>query len=68
VSHTITDVTLRDFKVYGIINWLDTPLGRFAKHINNNNIRFHIRALGTINGEENTTDIVDIITWDVELN
>jgi hypothetical protein len=67
VSHIITNVILRDLKMYGIVNWLDTPHGEIIKQFKYD-VKFHIRAIGTINVQENTTDIVDIITWDAELN
>ena len=65
VSHSIDNVYLKEDKMYGRITLLDTPNGRILQELNKYNIeiRFELRALGTIVG--NRTTIEEIITWDI---
>ena len=66
VSHSIENVFLKDRKIYGKITVFDTPSGRIVKELTKNKfeMKFRIRATGHINAE-NSTEVDEIITWDI---
>ena len=68
ISHVIESVSLEGNKIYGKVCCLDTPKGLYLKQFIKNNLelKFSIRATGSVNLEENNTHISEIITWDIK--
>lgn len=65
VSHTITDVFLKGFKIYGKINFLDTPSGRILKEFIKGRFKIKTKIRVTGSTHNGITEIADILTWDV---
>lgn len=67
ISHLISEVFLVENKIFGNIKCLNTPSGELLKEFIKNKfeIKFHIRATGSVG--INSTELADIITWDIEI-
>jgi hypothetical protein len=66
-THSITNVVLKNDKIYGDIEFLSNGKGQIAKDlVENHNCKFGIRSTG--NTSEGVITIEQIFTWDLISN